>query len=135
VSVGGHGDLSFLRLEQSWILLDDTSLSGIMTKVSGIGKVECNFARQAATSFYTHLRKSMDQVTLSSKLLESFPDAKIVCRDLTGGGDHWAVEIQSDQFLGKSLVEQHQMVYRALGEWMKIEIHALALQTSALNSP
>ncbi len=64
------------------------------------------------------------------KLNESFHDAKIDAQDLTGGGDHWAVRIESAAFAGKSLVEQHQMVYKALGTWMKKEIHALKLSTS-----
>jgi stress-induced morphogen len=69
---------------------------------------------------------------LTKKLLESFPDAKIKASDMTGGGDHWQVIIESTQFTGKSLVEQHQLVYKALGDWMKREIHALALTTRAV---
>lgn len=69
---------------------------------------------------------------LTKKLMETFPDAKIKATDMTGGGDHWQVVIESTQFAGKSLVEQHQLVYKALGEWMKKEIHALALTTKAL---
>ncbi len=67
---------------------------------------------------------------IKKKLSENFPDADIVANDLTGGGDHWEVRIKSPAFCGKSLVEQHQMVYRALGSWMKKEIHALQLFTS-----
>lgn len=69
---------------------------------------------------------------LTNKLLESFPDAKVKASDLTGGGDHWQVSIESAHFQGKTLVEQHQLVYKALGDWMKREIHALALTTRAL---
>lgn len=68
---------------------------------------------------------------LTSKLLESFPDAKIKASDMTGGGDHWQVTIESSLFSGKTLVEQHRLVYSALGDWMKREIHALALTTKA----
>jgi stress-induced morphogen len=75
---------------------------------------------------------SMTADILTKKLLESFPDAKIKASDMTGGGDHWQVVIESAQFTGKSLVEQHQLVYKALGDWMKREIHALALTTRAL---
>ncbi len=67
---------------------------------------------------------------IEAKLAESFPGARIRATDLTGGGDHWQVTIESDRFAGLSLVEQHQLVYKALGDWMKREIHALALQTS-----
>lgn len=69
---------------------------------------------------------------LTKKLMETFPDAKIKATDMTGGGDHWQVVIESTQFAGKSLVEQHQLVYKALGDWMKKEIHALALTTKGL---
>lgn len=74
----------------------------------------------------------MNAEILTKKLLESFPDAKVKASDMTGGGDHWQVVIESSQFTGKSLVEQHQLVYKALGDWMKREIHALALTTRAL---
>lgn len=46
------------------------------------------------------------------------------------GGSHYRVAIVSPLFAGKSLVEQHQMVYEALEAEMKSEIHALALKTS-----
>ena len=68
---------------------------------------------------------------LSDKLKEAFPDANISAQDLTGGGDHWRVRIVSESFRGKSMIEQHQEVYKALGSWMQKEIHALSLDTSA----
>ena len=68
---------------------------------------------------------------LSDKLKESFPDATISAQDLTGGGDHWRVKIVAETFRGKSMIEQHQLVYKALGTWMQKEIHALSLDTSA----
>jgi stress-induced morphogen len=37
----------------------------------------------------------------------------------------------SSAFAGKNRVQQHQMVYKALGDRMGVELHALALQTSA----
>ena len=62
-----------------------------------------------------------------------FQDAQIKLQDLTGGGDHWQVDIKSSVFQGKTLVEQHQLVYKALGKWMNNQgIHALALNTSIL---
>ena len=81
----------------------------------------------------THLVKK-DDIMLNSKEIESrlrvtFPTAQIKLSDMTGGGDHWQLVIESESFKGKTMVEQHQSVYRALGEWMKKEIHALALTT------
>jgi stress-induced morphogen len=53
----------------------------------------------------------------------------IVVNDLTGTKDHWEAVIVSEAFSGKSRIEQHQMVYAALGELMAGPIHALALKT------
>ena len=71
---------------------------------------------------------------IKNELLKYFPDAQIKLADLTGGGNHWRLEITSRAFAGKSLIEQHQLVYRALGQWINKEIHALALTTHADNS-
>jgi stress-induced morphogen len=62
---------------------------------------------------------------------ESLPDATVSIRDLAGDGDHYAAEVVSEQFRGKSRVQQHQMVYEALKGNMGGALHALALQTSA----
>jgi stress-induced morphogen len=53
----------------------------------------------------------------------------IEIRDLTGTKDHWEALVVSTAFSGKSRIEQHQMVYAALGELMSGPVHALALQT------
>ena len=54
--------------------------------------------------------------------------------DLTGTKDHWEALIVSEAFAGKSRIEQHQMVYAALGELMAGPVHALALKTFAPES-
>jgi len=46
-----------------------------------------------------------------------------------GEGDHFEAIVVSEQFAGRSLVQQHQMVYATLGDRMGGEIHALALRT------
>ncbi|MCP1199456.1 BolA family protein [Notoacmeibacter sp. MSK16QG-6] len=61
---------------------------------------------------------------------EALPDAEVTIRDLAGDGDHYAAEVVSEAFRGKSRVAQHQMVYQALKGKMGGELHALALQTS-----
>lgn len=53
----------------------------------------------------------------------------LVVTDLTGTKDHWEALIVSEAFSGKSRIQQHQMVYAALGELMAGPIHALALKT------
>ncbi len=62
---------------------------------------------------------------------EGVPDAEVRLEDLAGDGDHYAAYVVSPAFKGKSRVQQHQMVYKALGGRMGAELHALALQTSA----
>jgi len=65
------------------------------------------------------------------KLIKTgIPDAEVTIRDLAGDGDHYAAEVVSESFRGKSRVQQHQMVYNALEGNMGGVLHALALQTS-----
>lgn len=64
-----------------------------------------------------------------ARLLAAFPDADIELEDLTGGKDHYQARVVSDSFEGKTPVQQHQLVYRALAEEMRGPIHALALKT------
>jgi stress-induced morphogen len=59
------------------------------------------------------------------------PDAEVTIEDLAGDGNHYRAHVVSPDFRGKSRVQQHQMVYRALGERMGGELHALALSTAA----
>ena len=64
------------------------------------------------------------------RLLRSrFSDAELELTDLTGTRDHYQARIVSRAFAGKSLIEQHQLVYGALGSAMNGAIHALALRT------
>jgi stress-induced morphogen len=67
---------------------------------------------------------------LEERLLAAFPDAEVEIEDLTGTKDHYRAQIRSQAFSGKTLIEQHQLVYRALAEEMKGPIHALTLKTS-----
>ncbi|NER81729.1 MAG: BolA family transcriptional regulator [Leptolyngbya sp. SIO1D8] len=61
---------------------------------------------------------------------EEMPDAEVQVNDLTGGGDHFEVTVISKQFEGRSLVQQHQLVYKSVQSAMSSEaIHALALKT------
>ena len=60
---------------------------------------------------------------------ESLPDARVSIEDLRGDGDHYAAHVISEAFRGKSRVQQHQLVYKALRGRMGEALHALALQT------
>ena len=68
---------------------------------------------------------------IEAMMKEAFPDATIEIRALADDGDHYAANIVSAAFIGKSRVQQHQLVYKALKGKMGGELHALALQTSA----
>ncbi len=59
-----------------------------------------------------------------------FPDAEIALKDLAGDNDHWAAHVVSAAFKGKSRVQQHQMIYDALGGRMGGVLHALQLTTA-----
>jgi stress-induced morphogen len=73
----------------------------------------------------------MTKTELTAALKGAFPDSDVEVTDLTGTSDHYQAKIVSDAFLGKSRIEQHRMVYAALGDAMRGAVHALALQTSA----
>ena len=57
------------------------------------------------------------------------PDAEISIQDLAGDENHYSATIKSKSFNGKSKIEQHKLVYKALGGKMGNELHALALNT------
>jgi stress-induced morphogen len=66
---------------------------------------------------------------IQTMIEQAMPGSEVAVQDLTGTQDHFQVLVISDSFEGKNMVEQHQMVYRALGDSMKQAIHALALKT------
>lgn len=49
--------------------------------------------------------------------------------DVRGDGHHWEALIVSPQFEGLSRIRRHQLVYAALGDRMREEIHALSMTT------
>jgi acid stress-induced BolA-like protein IbaG/YrbA len=49
--------------------------------------------------------------------------------EVVGDGHHWEAVIVSTAFQGKNKVQQHQLVYKALGDRMREEIHALSMKT------
>jgi len=61
---------------------------------------------------------------------QAFPDAQVVVVDLAGDGDHYGARVTSAAFVGKSRIQQHQMVYAALQGQMGGALHALALETA-----
>ena len=73
---------------------------------------------------------AMPAAEIERLIKSKFPDAKIVLKDLAGDNDHWAAHVVSAAFKGKSRVQQHQMVYDALGGQMGGALHALQLTTA-----
>ena len=49
--------------------------------------------------------------------------------EISGDGRHFDAGIVCDGFAGKTRIQQHQMVYAALGDKMKDDIHALSMRT------
>ncbi len=72
----------------------------------------------------------MEATEIERMILDAMPDAQVTIEDLRGDGDHYAALVVSPAFIGKSRVQQHQMVYKALQGKMGGDLHALALQTS-----
>lgn len=63
--------------------------------------------------------------------VERYIASGLVCEHLTvtGDGQHFEAVIVAAGFEGKSRVQRHQLVYAALGERMRAEIHALSMKT------
>ncbi len=57
---------------------------------------------------------------------QGIPDCRV---EISGDGQHFYAVIVSPAFADRNRVQQHQLVYSALGERMKAEIHALSMQT------
>lgn len=69
---------------------------------------------------------------LSAKQLESYITQHLICDFIEVRGDdgtHFDAVIVSPAFEGKRMVAQHQLVYAALGDRMRAEIHALGMKT------
>ena len=70
---------------------------------------------------------------ISSLIMTAFPDATLELNDTMGDNNHYSAKIISKTFNGKSKIEQHKMVYKALEGKMGNELHALALTTEEKN--
>jgi acid stress-induced BolA-like protein IbaG/YrbA len=69
---------------------------------------------------------------LSAEQLGNYITQNLVCdhiKVLGDDGTHFEATIVSPAFVGKSMVQQHQLVYAALGDRMRAEIHALSMKT------
>jgi acid stress-induced BolA-like protein IbaG/YrbA len=68
---------------------------------------------------------------VTPEAIEGYLRRELVCDHLavTGDGAHFEATIVSAAFVGKSRVARHQVVYAALGDRMRAEIHALSMKT------
>ena len=69
---------------------------------------------------------------LSAQQLETYITQHLACdyiKVLGDDGTHFEAVIVSPAFVGKSMLQQHQLVYAALGDRMRAEIHALSMKT------
>ena len=70
-------------------------------------------------------------MTTTPELIHGYLKAGLDCTHLEveGDGAHFQAIIVSPQFVGKRLIQRHQIVYAALGDRMREEIHALSMKT------
>ena len=73
---------------------------------------------------------AMPAAEIEALIKAALPDAEVEIRDLAGDGDHYAAHVTSRAFAGKGRVQQHKLVYEALGHRMGGELHALQLTTA-----
>ena len=74
---------------------------------------------------------AMTKDNIEELIIQSIPDAKVTIEDLRGDGDHYSAIVISKSFDGKSMIQQHKMVYESLQGKMGNELHALALKTKS----
>ena len=67
---------------------------------------------------------------IENMIISALPGAVVEMTDLAGDNDHWAAKVVAPQFVGKSRIQQHKLVYDALGGRMGGALHALQLTTA-----
>ena len=76
----------------------------------------------------------IDSDGIAALIRVHMPDADVQATDLTGTMDHYDIRVRSKTFAGKSLLDQHRMVYAALETARQDgRIHALQLKTEVPN--
>ena len=72
----------------------------------------------------------MSAAEIETLITAALPGAEVELTDLAGDDDHWAAKVTAPQFVGKNRVQQHKLVYDALGGRMGGALHALQLSTA-----
>jgi stress-induced morphogen len=67
---------------------------------------------------------------IQNRIEKALPDARVVVSDLTGGRDHYQVEVVSTVFAGMSKLQRHRKIYDLFSDVMGGALHALSLKTT-----
>ena len=77
----------------------------------------------------------MTEAEIAELIKSHYPDAEVALMDVTGASDHFRLWVSSSVFVGKNLIEQHQLVYKALDAAMKDgRLHAIEIKTEVPTS-
>ena len=68
---------------------------------------------------------------IRQRIEAAIPGARVEVEDYTGTGDHFRATVVAEAFAGLSRIEQHRLVYGAVGDDVGGAVHALALKTAA----
>jgi stress-induced morphogen len=84
----------------------------------------------ASNDFIESMPTMLDPNQLKNRIIAAWPDAQVDFNDTTGTGDHFQAVVVAPSFEGKTMVEQHKMVYALFDAELKSgALHALALKT------
>ena len=74
----------------------------------------------------------IDPIEIKQMIQEALPGSQAEVEDMRGTGDHFDVTVSWKGFAGKSLIDQHRIVFAALEKEMDGRIHAVQLKTKIL---
>jgi stress-induced morphogen len=98
-------------------------IGGTRGSAHGQGLRDTMLRRRKTRSMITH-------ADLEQLIRQALPDARVETHDRTGTLDHYNVTVASAAFSGKSLLDQHRMIYAALADALKDgRLHAVELKT------
>ncbi|RCL03503.1 MAG: BolA-like protein [Candidatus Tokpelaia sp. JSC161] len=71
------------------------------------------------------------EVSIIEKLIrEKIPDATVIAHELSFQSNNYTAKVISESFRGKSRLQQHKMVYAAIGSYIGEVVHAFTLKTA-----
>lgn len=77
---------------------------------------------------------TLEKLNTLLKIFFSDANDTVIVNDMAGDGEHYEVIVTSRKFVGISLLQQHRIVYDALGSCVGKELHALKLKTIVKNN-